>query len=67
MGEHVDFVFEDYPDFLHSTYEVVWTGLSEAEARAELERNEDWIEATFNTTSRPYFRPPNGTANCSIS
>jgi dihydrolipoamide dehydrogenase len=35
MGEHIEYVFDDYPDFLHSTYEVVWTGLSEAEARAQ--------------------------------
>lgn len=33
MGEHWEFDFEDYPDFLHSTYEVAWTGLSEDEAR----------------------------------
>ncbi len=37
MGEHVEYTFEDYPDFLHSTYEVVWTGLSEAEAREKYE------------------------------
>ena len=33
MGEHWEWDFSDYADFLHSTYEVVWTGLSEAEAR----------------------------------
>jgi dihydrolipoamide dehydrogenase len=34
MGE-TDYTFDysDYPDFLHTTYEVAWTGLSEAEAR----------------------------------
>ncbi|MGQ0464713.1 MAG: FAD-dependent oxidoreductase [Sporichthyaceae bacterium] len=36
MGEHVEYEIEGmYPDFLHSTYEVVWTGLSEAEAREQ--------------------------------
>jgi len=34
MGEHYEFDFTDYPDFLHTTYEVTWCGLSEAEARA---------------------------------
>ena len=34
MGEDYEFDFTDYPDFLHTTYEVTWCGLSEAEARA---------------------------------
>jgi pyruvate/2-oxoglutarate dehydrogenase complex dihydrolipoamide dehydrogenase (E3) component len=33
MGEPYGFDFAEYPDFLHSTYEVTWVGLSEAEAR----------------------------------
>jgi dihydrolipoamide dehydrogenase len=33
MGKHAEIDFSDYPDFLHSTYEVAWTGLSEEEAR----------------------------------
>jgi len=33
MGEPYEFDWQDYPDFLHSTYEVTWVGLSEAEAR----------------------------------
>jgi 2-oxopropyl-CoM reductase (carboxylating) len=33
MGERYEFDFSEYPDFLHSTYEVTWVGLSEAEAR----------------------------------
>jgi 2-oxopropyl-CoM reductase (carboxylating) len=33
MGEHYEFDFSEYPDFLHSTYEVSWVGLSEEEAR----------------------------------
>jgi 2-oxopropyl-CoM reductase (carboxylating) len=37
MGEHVEYDYSEYPDFLHSTYEVVWTGLSEAEAREQYE------------------------------
>jgi pyruvate/2-oxoglutarate dehydrogenase complex dihydrolipoamide dehydrogenase (E3) component len=35
MGEHYEFDFSEYPDFLHTTYEVTWCGLSEAEARAK--------------------------------
>jgi dihydrolipoamide dehydrogenase len=34
MGEHLEFDFAEFPDFLHTTYEVTWVGLSEAEARA---------------------------------
>jgi dihydrolipoamide dehydrogenase len=37
MGEHVEFRFDDYADFLHTTYEVAWTGLSEDEAREQFE------------------------------
>lgn len=33
MGEDYEFDFSEYPDFLHSTYEVTWLGLTEAEAR----------------------------------
>lgn len=33
MGEEVEFDWTDYPDFLHSTYEITWVGLSEQEAR----------------------------------
>ena len=35
MGEDYSFDFSEYPDFLHSTYEVTWVGLSEREAREE--------------------------------
>jgi len=35
MGDDYEFDFSRYPDFFHSTYEVSWTGLSEAEARAQ--------------------------------
>lgn len=34
MGEDLEFDYSEYPDFLHTTYEVTWVGLSEAEARA---------------------------------
>ncbi len=33
MGEHFEWDYTDFADFLHSTYEVVWMGLSEREAR----------------------------------
>ena len=33
MGEELEFDFSEYPDFLHTTYEVSWVGLTEAEAR----------------------------------
>lgn len=33
MGEDYEFDYTQYPDFLHTTYEVTWCGLSEAEAR----------------------------------
>ncbi|HWG61249.1 MAG TPA: FAD-dependent oxidoreductase [Streptosporangiaceae bacterium] len=33
MGDQYEFDFTEYPDFLHTTYEVTWCGLSEAEAR----------------------------------
>ncbi|MFC4941911.1 FAD-dependent oxidoreductase [Pseudonocardia sp. GCM10023141] len=34
MGEDLEFDFTEFPDFLHTTYEVTWVGLTEAEARA---------------------------------
>jgi Pyridine nucleotide-disulphide oxidoreductase, dimerisation domain len=33
LGEAAEFDFSEYPDFLHTTYEVTWVGLSEQEAR----------------------------------
>jgi dihydrolipoamide dehydrogenase len=33
MGEATEFDFSEFPDFLHTTYEVTWVGLSEQEAR----------------------------------
>jgi dihydrolipoamide dehydrogenase len=35
MGIDSEFDFSEYPDFLHSTYEVTWVGLSEQEARQQ--------------------------------
>jgi dihydrolipoamide dehydrogenase len=37
MGEDLEFDFTEFPDFLHTTYEVTWVGLTEAEARARFE------------------------------
>jgi 2-oxopropyl-CoM reductase (carboxylating) len=37
MGGPFEFDFSEYPDFLHSTYEVSWVGLSEEEARDRYE------------------------------
>lgn len=34
MGEPYEFDFSEYPDFLHTTYEMSWVGLTEEEARA---------------------------------
>ncbi|WP_239373438.1 MULTISPECIES: polysaccharide deacetylase family protein [unclassified Frankia] len=34
--------------------------------RADIERNEDWIERTFGITSRPWFRPPYGSHNAHV-
>jgi pyruvate/2-oxoglutarate dehydrogenase complex dihydrolipoamide dehydrogenase (E3) component len=36
MGEEAQFDFSEFPDFLHTTYEVTWVGLSEQEARERL-------------------------------
>lgn len=33
MGQPAEFDFTEYPDFLHTTYEMSWVGLSEEEAR----------------------------------
>jgi 2-oxopropyl-CoM reductase (carboxylating) len=35
MGESAEFDFTEYPDFLHTTYEMSWVGLAEEEARAQ--------------------------------
>jgi dihydrolipoamide dehydrogenase len=35
MGEDLEFDYSEFPDFLHTTYEVTWVGLTEAEAREQ--------------------------------
>lgn len=37
--------------------------LPTGQVRDELERNEQWINTTFGTETRPYFRPPYGSSN----
>jgi dihydrolipoamide dehydrogenase len=37
MGDFCEFDYTEYPDFFHTTYEVTWCGLSEAEARERYE------------------------------
>jgi peptidoglycan-N-acetylglucosamine deacetylase len=34
--------------------------------RAELERNEDWVQEAFGITTRPYYRPPFGRHNRTV-
>lgn len=43
------------------------TTLSASQIREEAERNEEWIAATFGTTSRPYLRPPYGFYNHAVT
>ena len=35
MGQPYEFDFSEYPDFLHTTYEMSWVGLTEDEARQQ--------------------------------
>lgn len=42
------------------------TGLPAGTIRSELDRNEEWIEHTFGTSTRPYYRPPYGVHNARI-
>jgi pyruvate/2-oxoglutarate dehydrogenase complex dihydrolipoamide dehydrogenase (E3) component len=55
MGEPYEFDFSEYPDFLHTTYEVTWVGLTEAEAR---ERYDDVVVIQM---------PPKGLRNEELS
>jgi peptidoglycan/xylan/chitin deacetylase (PgdA/CDA1 family) len=41
-------------------------GRSDADIRADVERNEQWIQRTFGITSRPWFRPPYGSHNVHV-
>jgi dihydrolipoamide dehydrogenase len=54
MGEPAEFDFSEYPDFLHTTYEVTWVGLSEEEAH---QRYDDVIIISM---------PPRGVAHNEI-
>lgn len=54
MGDPHAFDFSEYPDFLHTTYEVSWVGLTEEEAR---ERYDDVVVIQM---------PPKGIANDEI-
>lgn len=42
------------------------TRISTSQIQAELEQNEQWIIQTFDTTARPYFRPPFGSHNSTV-
>lgn len=42
------------------------TKLDAVQVRAELTKNERWIQATFGVTSRPFFRPPFGSHNAAV-
>lgn len=37
--------------------------MSDSAMRADLERNDEWIQKTFGITSRPWLRPPYGNRN----
>jgi peptidoglycan/xylan/chitin deacetylase (PgdA/CDA1 family) len=39
---------------------------TDADIRADVEKNELWIETTFGITSRPWFRPPYGSHNSHV-
>lgn len=41
-------------------------GRPDADIRADVERNEEWIQRTFGITSRPWFRPPYGSHNSHV-
>lgn len=47
----------------HTFHHLRLTRLTDAKIRVELERNEDWVQRTFGTTTRPWWRPPYGFHN----
>ncbi len=47
----------------HTFSHLRMTRLPDTRLRAELERNEEWIQRTFGTTARPWWRPPFGFHN----
>jgi peptidoglycan/xylan/chitin deacetylase (PgdA/CDA1 family) len=44
----------------HTYSHLILTQLPDAQVRKEIERNDEWIAATFKTTGKPFFRPPGG-------
>jgi peptidoglycan/xylan/chitin deacetylase (PgdA/CDA1 family) len=40
--------------------------LSPGQIRDELERNDEWVNKNFATTTRPYYRPPFGFRNATV-
>ncbi len=52
---------------MNHTFSHRWlTRIPAGQVREELERNEQWIAATFATSSRPYWRPPFGAHNTAV-
>lgn len=47
----------------HTYSHASMTASGDTRIRREINRNEDWIQQTFGTTSRPWFRPPYGYHN----
>jgi pyruvate/2-oxoglutarate dehydrogenase complex dihydrolipoamide dehydrogenase (E3) component len=61
MGHDVHYVFDEFPDFLHTHYEVSWFGMGEEEARATRDAvtvikmppdTEDGLEVALPATDR---------------
>jgi pyruvate/2-oxoglutarate dehydrogenase complex dihydrolipoamide dehydrogenase (E3) component len=61
MGEDVHYVVDEFPDFLHTHYEVSWFGLGEEEARAAVDHvtiikmppdTEDGLDVALPATDR---------------
>ncbi|NIH83342.1 polysaccharide deacetylase family protein [Amycolatopsis granulosa] len=40
--------------------------MTDAQIRAELERNDEWVSTTFGTRTTPYYRPPFGFHNAHV-
>jgi len=38
LGMEADLDITSFPDFLHTTYEITWVGMTEKEAREKLEK-----------------------------
>ncbi|MBJ7596365.1 MAG: polysaccharide deacetylase family protein [Candidatus Dormibacteraeota bacterium] len=47
----------------HTWSHVDLQKMNDTAIRADLERNEQWIQSTFGVTSRPWLRPPFGSRN----